>query len=45
MDSLVIPCDVTDAKGMKQVVAAALDKFGRIDVVVANAGIEKIGPS
>lgn len=44
-DALVIPCDVTDAKGMKQTVAAALDKFGRIDVVVANAGIEKIGPS
>ncbi len=43
--SLVIPCDVTNAEGMKDVVSATIEKFKRIDAVVANAGIEKIGPS
>jgi 7-alpha-hydroxysteroid dehydrogenase len=36
--ALTVPCDVNDAKQIEQVVARALEQFGRIDVVVNNAG-------
>jgi NAD(P)-dependent dehydrogenase (short-subunit alcohol dehydrogenase family) len=36
-------CDVTDQAGLDAAAAAALDRFGRIDVVVANAGIANLG--
>ncbi|HOO36668.1 MAG TPA: SDR family NAD(P)-dependent oxidoreductase [Deltaproteobacteria bacterium] len=42
--SLVAACDVTDAKGMQEIVEMAVERFGGMDVVVANAGIEKIDP-
>ncbi|MBW8905651.1 MAG: SDR family oxidoreductase [Betaproteobacteria bacterium] len=31
-------CDVTDARGVAQMVAACLERYGRIDVVVNNVG-------
>ena len=34
-----LTCDVTDREACKAAVAAALDQFGRIDVLVNNAGI------
>jgi NAD(P)-dependent dehydrogenase (short-subunit alcohol dehydrogenase family) len=37
--ALGIAGDVTDRGAMQQVVAAAVDRFGGLDVVVANAGI------
>jgi NAD(P)-dependent dehydrogenase (short-subunit alcohol dehydrogenase family) len=43
--SLAVACDVTDATGMQQIVKQAVEKFGGMDVVVANAGIEKIDPA
>ncbi len=36
--SLQLTCDVTDAEAIQQAVAATLDRFGRIDCVVNNAG-------
>jgi NAD(P)-dependent dehydrogenase (short-subunit alcohol dehydrogenase family) len=36
-------CDVTDQRALDAAVAAAAQTFGRIDVVVANAGIAAIG--
>jgi NAD(P)-dependent dehydrogenase (short-subunit alcohol dehydrogenase family) len=36
--------DVTDAAAVQSVAAAVLDRFGRVDVVVANAGIGAAGP-
>jgi NAD(P)-dependent dehydrogenase (short-subunit alcohol dehydrogenase family) len=36
-------CDVTDQRALESAVAAAARKFGRLDVVVANAGIAAIG--
>jgi hypothetical protein len=36
-------CDVTDQDGLDQAVAATVDALGRIDVVVANAGIANLG--
>jgi NAD(P)-dependent dehydrogenase (short-subunit alcohol dehydrogenase family) len=36
--------DVTDAATLQAVATAVLDRFGRVDVVVANAGIGAAGP-
>jgi 3-oxoacyl-[acyl-carrier protein] reductase len=33
-----VPADVTDAAQVKQLVASGLDRFGRIDILVTNAG-------
>ena len=35
---LVLPCDVTDSQSMQACVEATLQKFGRIDVLINNAG-------
>lgn len=39
----VFDCDVTDQAALDAAVAGALDTFGRIDVVIANAGIANNG--
>ncbi len=36
-------CDVTDQAGVELAVASAKEAFGRVDVVVANAGVANIG--
>ncbi|MGI8430596.1 MAG: 3-hydroxybutyrate dehydrogenase [Solirubrobacteraceae bacterium] len=36
--------DLTDADANANAVAAALERFGRLDVVVANAGIQHVSP-
>src|SRR5262245_34052154 len=41
--AMSVHADVTDAVAMADAVAAALDRFGALDIVVANAGIERIG--
>jgi NAD(P)-dependent dehydrogenase (short-subunit alcohol dehydrogenase family) len=38
-DVLAVPGDIGDAATAQQVVAAALDRFGRIDTLINNAGI------
>src|SRR5437867_13342698 len=40
--ALALPVDVSDAAAVRKVVTGLIDAFGRIDVVVTNAGI-KIG--
>ncbi len=41
---LVLPLDVTDGAAVDHAVAAAADWFGRIDVVVNNAGYANVAP-
>lgn len=42
---LALRGDVRDSASVNEVVGAALDEFGRIDIVVANAGIDSIAPT
>jgi short-subunit dehydrogenase len=37
--AMVAPCDVSDRSQVEAAVRAALDRFGRLDVLVANAGV------
>jgi 3-oxoacyl-[acyl-carrier protein] reductase len=39
-----VAADVRDAAAMRAAVAAALDRFGRLDGVVANAGVGRMAP-
>ena len=39
IDCLAVPCDVTDARACAAAIAAAAERFGRIDVLVNNAGL------
>jgi len=42
-DVLTVACDVCDLTAMEAAAAAAVERFGGIDVVVANAGIASYG--
>ncbi len=42
--ALAVPTDVTDAAQVRDLVAAALDRHGRIDGLVNNAGASLHGP-
>ena len=42
--ALVVPTDVTDPVQMGGLAAAAVDRFGRIDMWVNNAGVGVVGP-
>jgi NAD(P)-dependent dehydrogenase (short-subunit alcohol dehydrogenase family) len=42
-DALDLQADVTQAQDMERVAQTAVDRFGRIDVLVANAGISAAG--
>jgi NAD(P)-dependent dehydrogenase (short-subunit alcohol dehydrogenase family) len=42
---LSVPCDVTDEASVDALVAATLDRFGTLDLLVNNAGITNIVPA
>jgi NAD(P)-dependent dehydrogenase (short-subunit alcohol dehydrogenase family) len=42
--ALGLECDVRDLASVEAAVAAAVDRFGGLDVVVANAGVGSYGP-
>jgi 2-keto-3-deoxy-L-fuconate dehydrogenase len=41
--ALAVTCEITDAQGVEVAVAAVVDAFGQLDVVVNNAGIGATG--
>jgi NADP-dependent 3-hydroxy acid dehydrogenase YdfG len=42
-DALASPCDVRDAAQVEALVSATVERFGRLDIVVANAGVGAYG--
>jgi NAD(P)-dependent dehydrogenase (short-subunit alcohol dehydrogenase family) len=45
LGALAVACDVTDAADREQLLAAALERSGRIDGLVNNAGINHVAPA
>jgi NAD(P)-dependent dehydrogenase (short-subunit alcohol dehydrogenase family) len=43
-DVLAFPCDVTDRAQVAELVEVATRRFGRVDVLVNNAGVIQVGP-
>lgn len=41
---LAVPCDVTDRAQVEELIKIVCDRFGRIDVLVNNAGVIQVGP-
>jgi NAD(P)-dependent dehydrogenase (short-subunit alcohol dehydrogenase family) len=41
---LAVPCDVTDREQVARMVLDVIDRYGRIDVLVNNAGVIEVGP-
>jgi NADP-dependent 3-hydroxy acid dehydrogenase YdfG len=44
-EALAVKCDVADEAQIDALVASTLGRFGRIDVLVNNAGITEIAPA
>lgn len=42
---LAVPCDLTAAGAAERLITAAVDRYGRIDAVVNNAGISRVVPA
>jgi NAD(P)-dependent dehydrogenase (short-subunit alcohol dehydrogenase family) len=43
-DVTAVACDVTDEATASRLVQAALERHGRLDIVISNAGIIQVGP-
>ncbi|MGY1712004.1 SDR family NAD(P)-dependent oxidoreductase [Geodermatophilus sp. SYSU D00758] len=41
---LALPCDVARREQVEELVATTVDRFGRLDVLVTNAGVIQVGP-
>ena len=44
-DALAVPCDLGRTDELRRPIAAALERFGRVDVLVNNAGVSDVGPA
>jgi len=44
VEVLSVPCDLTEGEGIRDLVSRTLERFGRIDVLVNNAGASVAGP-
>jgi NAD(P)-dependent dehydrogenase (short-subunit alcohol dehydrogenase family) len=44
-EALVVPCDVARERDVDRLVSSVLERFGRIDVLVNNAGMVHVGPA
>ncbi len=43
-DVLAAPCDIADRAACEALVGAAIERFGRVDVLINNAGVIQVGP-
>jgi 3-oxoacyl-[acyl-carrier protein] reductase len=43
-NAIGVPCDVAEHRQVEAAVAATVERFGRLDIVVANAGVGAYGP-
>jgi NAD(P)-dependent dehydrogenase (short-subunit alcohol dehydrogenase family) len=43
-DVLAAQCDVSDPEDVRKFVAAVIDRWGRLDVLINNAGVIQVGP-
>jgi 3-oxoacyl-[acyl-carrier protein] reductase len=43
-DAVAMPCDVRQPADLERLVAATVDRFGGLDILVANAGVGAYGP-
>jgi NAD(P)-dependent dehydrogenase (short-subunit alcohol dehydrogenase family) len=41
---LALPCDVRDRREAEWAVGAAVERFGRLDILINNAGVIQVGP-
>jgi NAD(P)-dependent dehydrogenase (short-subunit alcohol dehydrogenase family) len=44
LDAVAVPCDVRKPAQLDALVAATIERFGRLDILVANAGVGAYGP-
>jgi NAD(P)-dependent dehydrogenase (short-subunit alcohol dehydrogenase family) len=44
-DAVAVPCDLTAPGGPERLIEATLERYGRIDVLVNNAGMDLVGPA
>ncbi len=44
VEAVAIPCDVTDADQVEQLIESAVRELGRVDILVNNAGVVHFGP-
>jgi NAD(P)-dependent dehydrogenase (short-subunit alcohol dehydrogenase family) len=44
-DALAVQCDLADVADLDHLMEATLDRFGRVDIVVNNAGMQKTAPA
>ena len=44
LDAVAQPCDVRDPDQLEAIAAATVGRFGRLDILVANAGVGAYGP-
>ena len=44
LDAVAQPCDVRDPDQLEAIAAATAERFGRLDILVANAGVGAYGP-
>ena len=45
VETLPLQCDITDTDNVNDVVAKAVEKFGRIDILINNAGTGAVAPA
>lgn len=45
VETLAVPCDITNTEQIKAAVKAVMDRFGRVDILINNAGTGAVAPA